>query len=118
MNKFLELLLGEAFKLGLKKLSGHQPERHSDAGGSLGCFVIILMAVSYPIGIYWLKPRLTTGSFWYEHIYTWPLYIFGLWVAYYLLRFVFYCLKEAPLPTLFLAGFIWVLWYAHHKGWI
>ncbi|WP_019004916.1 hypothetical protein [Cohnella laeviribosi] len=118
MAKFLELLLGEAFKYGLKKLFGVKEERNSDTAGNLGCLMILLMAVLYPIGIYWLKPRLATGSFWYEHVYTWPLYIFGLWITCYLLRFVLYCLRIAPFLTLLLAGIIWFGWYAHKKGWM
>ncbi|MGF9911562.1 hypothetical protein ABEX47_22155 [Paenibacillus ehimensis] len=118
MDKFLELLLGEAFKHGLRKLFGVKPERRSDAGGSLGCMMLLLMAVLYPIGIYWLKPRLTTGSFLYEYIYTWPLYILGLWIAYYLLRFVLYCLMETPFLTLLLAGIIWFGWYTYKRGWL
>lgn len=120
MDKFLELLLGEAFKHGLRKLFGVKPEPQPEAtfAGCLGCLSIILIAVLYPVGIYWLKPRLTTGTFLYEHIYTWPLYILGLWIAYYLLRFVLYCLKEVPVLTLLLAGIIWFGWYAHKRGWM
>ncbi len=118
VDKFFEIFLGEAFKYGLKKLFGVKEERSSDTAGSLGCLMIMLMAVLYPIGIYWLKPRLTTGSFWYEHIYTWPLYIIGLWLSLYILRFIFYCLRVAPFYTLLLAGIIWFGWYAHKRGWM
>ncbi|MBE0340166.1 hypothetical protein E4V51_01885 [Paenibacillus sp. 28ISP30-2] len=118
MDKLIELIIGEAFKAGLHKLFGHKSERPKDTAGSIGCLLIIMMAALYPIGIYWLKPRLAIGSFWYEHIYTWPLYLLGLWIGYYLLRFVLYCLREAPFHTLLLAGFIWFVWYAFQKGWI
>ncbi|PYI52431.1 hypothetical protein [Paenibacillus flagellatus] len=118
MDKLIELFLGEAFKAGLHKLLGHKPERPKDTAGSIGCLIIILMIALYPIGIYWLKPWLEIGSFWYEHIYTWPLYIIGLWIAYHLLRFVLYCIKEIPFLTIMLAGIIWFGWYAHKRGWL
>ncbi|CAM3751262.1 hypothetical protein [Marinicrinis lubricantis] len=118
MDKLIELFLGEAIKAGLHKLFGHKPKRPKDTVGSIGCLLIMVMVALYPVGIYWLKPRLGVGSFWYEHIYTWPLYIIGLWFAYYLIRFVLHCLKETPFLTIMLAGIIWFGWYAHKRGWM
>ncbi|MGU3469684.1 hypothetical protein ACLBWT_00780 [Paenibacillus sp. D51F] len=52
MDKFLEMMLGEAYKLGLKKLFGVRREERNDGGGC-GCFLwILLWAVGIPIAIH------------------------------------------------------------------
>ena len=117
MDKLIELFLGEAIKAGLHKLFGHKPERLKDTAGSIGCLIIMVMIILYPIGIYWLKPRLEVRSFWYEHIYTWPLYVVGLWIGYYVLKFFLHCLVTMPGITLFMVGFIWFCWYAFKQRW-